>query len=151
MTELSAAIGRVQLEKLDWICAQRRSHAAQIMAAASEGGAAGLSFQRAPAAGQDNRQTLGVLLGAPHAGSGARDRALGELAARGIQAGKLSYALHTLPQFQAEAEALKKSGRSLAHSADIAARGLCVPLFASMSEAQRSAVGAALRALAEAP
>jgi perosamine synthetase len=149
MTELSAAIGRVQMEKLDWICAQRRSHAAHIMAAASEGGAA-LSFQRAPAAGQENRQTLGVLVGAPHAGSSARDRALSELSARGVQAGKLSYALHTLPQFQAEAEALRKSGRSLAESADIAARGLCVPLFPSMSEAQRDAVGAALRALAEA-
>ena len=149
MTELSAAIGRVQLEKLGWICEQRRRHAARILGAVTARGASQLVFQRPPAQGEENRQTLGLLVGRPHAGSAARDRAISELTARGVQAGKLSYALHTLPQFQAEAESARKAGRSLAVSEDIAARGLAAPLFPSMSEAQLGEVSAALSALGE--
>lgn len=149
MTELSAAMGRVQLEKLEAICDARRQHAARIMREVSSlwSGPAAPSFQLAPRKGQENRQTLGMLVGTPHAGSAERDRVIAELGARGVQAGKLSYALHTLPQFAAEAAALQQAGRTLEVSADIAARGLCLPLFPSMSAQQIEQVIEALAAL----
>jgi len=135
MTELAGAIGSAQLPKLRGICERRRVRAKQIMDALP-----GLTFQCAPKGGIDNRQTLGVLVGERGQGSGERERVIAGLIARGVAAGKLSFALHTLPQFQAEARAAKESGRSLLTAQDIAERGLCVPLFQSMSEAQVAAV-----------
>ncbi|HEX6245293.1 MAG TPA: DegT/DnrJ/EryC1/StrS family aminotransferase, partial [Polyangiales bacterium] len=148
MTELAAAVGRVQLEKLSFICEARRRHAARIIAAlAADKSGVALSFQHAPREGQENRQTLGLLVGTPGEGTGRRDRFISELQARGVQAGKLSYALHALPQFAREAAELRAAGRGLPVSEDIAARGLCVPLFPSMSEEQVDQVIDALRAV----
>jgi dTDP-4-amino-4,6-dideoxygalactose transaminase len=65
---------------------------------------------------------------------------------RGVQAGKLSYALHELPQFQAEALAAQHARRSLSSASDIAARGLCLPLFPGMSDNQRDHVIASVAA-----
>jgi perosamine synthetase len=142
MTELAAAIGQVQLEKLAQLCQARRSLAESMIRALPQ-----LTFQRTSAGGLANRQTLGALVGPPHQGSAERDRVLAALAARGVQAGKLSYALHTLPQFAAEAAAAARAGRWLATSADIAARGLCLPLFPGMSEDQRDQVITAVTAV----
>jgi perosamine synthetase len=139
MTELSAAIGSAQLPKLHAICDGRRLRARQIMDALPA-----LSFQRPPAGGRDNRQTLGVLVGAPGAGSGERERVIAGLQARGVAAGRLSFALQTLPQFSAEARAAREAERSLTNALDIAERGLCVPLFPSMSDAQVATVIEAL-------
>jgi dTDP-4-amino-4,6-dideoxygalactose transaminase len=58
----------------------------------------------------------------------------------------LSYALHTLPQFAAEARAAAQAGRALSTSLDIAERGLCVPLFPRMTDSQ---VARVIEALAE--
>jgi perosamine synthetase len=142
LTELQAAIGSVQLSKLEAICEARRRHAGRIMRALPA-----LSFQRAPALGHENRQTLGLVVGEEGRGSAVRDALIEGLIARGVQAGRLSYALHTLPQFADAARAAEKARRTLATSADIAARGLCVPLFPSMSEPQVAAVIDALGAL----
>jgi perosamine synthetase len=139
MTEMSAAIGSVQLAKIEQICAARLRHAQHIMDAAP-----GLAFQRAPEGGRDNRQTLGVLVGEPGQGSAERDRVIAALLERGVQAGRLSYALHTLPQFEAEARAARAAGRTLSVAADVAARGLCVPLFPRMTDAERDQVATAL-------
>jgi perosamine synthetase len=142
MTELSAAVGSAQLPRLRAICDGRRTRAKQIMEALPW-----LSFQRAPAGGIDNRQTLGVLVGERGQGIAERERVVAALIARGVAAGKLSFALHTLPQFQLEARAAEAAGRSLMHALDIAERGLCVPLFPSMSDAQVVAVTEALRSV----
>jgi perosamine synthetase len=142
MTELAAAIGRVQLDKLAGFCEARRVLATHMMAALPE-----LAFQQTPAFGLENRQTLGVVVGPEGAGSGARDRLIAALAERGVQAGKLSYALHELPQFQAEAESARHMRRSLFNASEIASRGLCLPLFPGMSENQRDHVIAAVRAV----
>lgn len=141
LTEQAAAIGSAQVRKLDQICDKRRAHARQIMEALPQ-----LQFQQPPEGGLDNRQTLGILLGEPGQGSAARDAAIVGLGQRGVQAGRLSYALHELPQFADEAEAARRVGHVLDTSSDIAARGLCVPLFPRMSDEQRSTV---IRALAE--
>jgi perosamine synthetase len=135
MTELAAAIGQVQLGKLEAFCAARRDLTASMLSALPQ-----LSVQRAPVGGLENRQTLGVLVGAVGEGSSERDRVIAALAARGVQAGKLSYALHELPQFQAEAEAAREARRFLSVASDLAARGLCLPLFPGMSENQRDHV-----------
>lgn len=142
MTELAAAIGKVQLSKLDVICAERRRHAANIMSELPA-----LSFQRAPARGRENRQTLGVLVGPEGGGSAERDRVIEALLERRVQAGRLSYALHMLPHMAREAEAARAAGRTLEVTADIAARGLCIPLFPSMTKSQASEVTFAMRAV----
>jgi perosamine synthetase len=141
LTEFQAAMGSVQLAKLPELCAARLAHAKRIEAELPE-----LAFQCAPEAGLYNRQTLGVLIGQEGAGSLARERMIAALAARGVQAGRLSYALHTLPQFAHEAAEAERAGRSLFHARDIAERGLALPLFPSMSDAQISGVVSALRA-----
>ncbi len=140
LTELAAAIGQVQLAKLTTMCDARRRLFRGITAALPH-----LTVQQAPEGGEQNQQTLGILVGPPGSGSAQRDQAIEALNARGVQAGKLTYALHTLPQFQAQARAAEQAGRSLANTADIAARGLCAPLFPSMSDAQQAQVVEALR------
>jgi len=144
MTELQGAIGVVQLSKLDALCDARRDLFARYRKALPN-----LTVQEPPEQGQQNAQTFGILVGPAGGGSSTRDRVVAELNARGVQAGKLSYALHTLPQFEAEAEAARRVGRSLEHAADIAARGLCAPLFPGMSEAQHAQVVEALRLVIE--
>jgi perosamine synthetase len=139
MTELSGAMGSAQLAKLAAICAGRRKRAQQIMEALPL-----LTFQQPPSGGQDNRQTLGVLVGPRGQGSRERDRVIAALIERGVAAGKLSFALQTLPQFAAEARAAEQAGRALPNALDIAERGLCVPLFPSMSDAQVETVTSAL-------
>jgi len=145
MTELAGAIGSAQLPKLRAICDGRRAHAQRIMDALP-----GLTFQVPPPGGVDNRQTLGVLVGTPGGGSGERERVMAGLIARGVAAGRLSFALQTLPQFADEARAAERAGRSLDSARDIAERGLCVPLFPSMSDAQVATVIAALADVTEA-
>lgn len=140
MTELQAAIGSVQMGKLDRVCEARRTLARMYEELLPE-----LPFQRAPQGGLANRQTLGVLVGEQNAGSALRDQIISKLAQAGVQAGRLSYALSTLPQFAAEATHANAAGRSLAHSIDIAARGLALPLFPDMTGVQVERVVSALR------
>ncbi len=142
LTEMAAAMGRAQLEKLDALCAARRRLAARVFEAVPS-----LSGQRAPEGSSPNHQTLGVLIGERGAGSAARDAFIEALSQRGVQAGRLSYALHTLPQFAEEAEAARRAQRDLSVSADIAARGLALPLFPGMSEEQLAQLVEALLAV----
>jgi perosamine synthetase len=135
LTELAAAIGSVQLQKLDAIVSARQQLAAHVRASLP-----GLSFQRAPAGGRANEQTLAILVGPPGRGSHARDRAIERLRDGGVQAAALSYALHTLPQF-----ARARAVGSLEVAQDIAERGLALPLFPGMSEAQLQQVIARVR------
>lgn len=131
MTELAAAIGTEQLRKLPALVTARRRLAAQIRAAFPE-----REFQRAALDGEPNLQTLGLLVGEPQAGSAVRDRVIEALREGGVAAGALSYALHRLPQFARAAQAAQAARRSLEHARDIAERGLCLPLFPSMSQSQ---------------
>jgi dTDP-4-amino-4,6-dideoxygalactose transaminase len=85
-------------------------------------------------------------VGAPFGGSAERDRLVSALLEQGVQAGKLSYALHTLPHFAREAGAARALKHALSTSEDIAARGLCLPLFPGMSEDQARRVIAAVSA-----
>jgi perosamine synthetase len=135
MTELAGAIGSEQLKKLARLVAARRRLAAQFAAALP-----GLTLQRAAPSAEPNWQTLGVLVGPEGGGSAARDRVIERLHEGGVQAGALSYALGRLPQLEAAARAASHAGRGLVHARDIAERGMALPLFPSMSDAQLARV-----------
>jgi perosamine synthetase len=141
MTELAAAIGSVQLRKLEALVQDRQRLAARIKAALPSA-----QFQQPPAGGRANQQTLAILVGPAGQGSLARDRAIERLRDGGVQSGALSYALQTLPQFERAARAA--AGRSLEVARDVAARGLAVPLFPGMSEAQLTQLIGCLRGVA---
>jgi perosamine synthetase len=147
LTELAGAIGCVQVGRLDTLVAARRRLALQLRAAFPLA-----SFQRAPSGGVANHQTLGMLVGPVGAGSALRDAVIESLRASGVQSGLLSYALPLLPQLERAANAAARAGRSLSNACDIAARGLALPLFPSMSDAQLAGVIEALgKALAHVP
>ena len=132
LSDLAAAVGVVQMQRFDTIVGARREHAEAIRARL-EGHYA---FQASPAGARPNHQTLGVLL--PE----GRDRgALVKAAAeRGIQLGRLSYAVDTLGQVGPQGEL------PVAHALD--ERGVALPLFPTMTEAERETVIATLEALA---
>lgn len=138
LTDFAAAVGRVQLRKLKALCAERLRLYAQLARAVP-----GLSTQRVPQGGEANRQTLGVLVGEPCAGPEARDAAVAAFAARGVQAGRLSYAVHSLDHMTLEREAAQRAGRSLSVALDVAERGLALPLFPGMTDAMLESVARA--------
>jgi perosamine synthetase len=143
LTELSAAIGKAQLAKLDALVSARQRLAARMRASLPM-----CTFQRAPEAGVANGQTLGLVVGPPHEGSRMRDRVIARLCDDGVGAGLLSYALATLLPLAQATERARERGELLAVSRDVAARGLALPLFPSMTDAQcEQVVTAVMRAL----
>jgi perosamine synthetase len=143
LTEVAAAMGSVQMQRLAGIVSERRALAvryAQALAALPVG------LQRSAPGALPNHQTFGLLLG-PDKTSADRDRVVEALIARGIQAGALSYALHRLPQLAASARAAAGQARSLEASASIATRGFAIPLFPGLDEPDQDKVIAALHAV----
>lgn len=138
MTEMQAAIGVVQLGRLEAITKGRQTRATQIRSQID-----GLSFQRPPAGGIHNLQTLGAMLPA------GTDRAtfVANARARGIECGALSYALHTLPSLQEAGSLAKSRALPLEVSTDLVARGVALPLFAQMTEIDASTVAAVVNDL----
>jgi perosamine synthetase len=137
MSELAAAVGCSQLQRLDEMLAARQQLAARYQAELPM-----LCPQRIPAGARPNYQTFGVVL-PPHS---ARDTVISALRQREIEVGRLSYALHTLPQFAEAAAAAGSSGR-LENSARLAERGLALPLYPGLTEAEQSHVIASLKAV----
>ncbi|MBK8171562.1 MAG: DegT/DnrJ/EryC1/StrS family aminotransferase [Sandaracinaceae bacterium] len=144
MTEVAAAIGLVQLDRLDGMLTQRRHLAARYHAHLKH-----VVFQKAPENALSNWQTFGVLL---PAGKNAddRDRVVAALRTRDVEAGRLSYALHRLAPLQAAAESAKSKARAFTCSEQIVDRGFALPLYASMDdETQDRVINALEHALAE--
>jgi perosamine synthetase len=132
MTEIAAALGLAQISRLDWIVARRR----ELAALYRDGLGDGLAFQRTPAGAQSNYQTLGVILPQGHDRNSVRER----LSARGIEAGLLSFAIHKLGSFAG-------SDVSLPIAEHLAARGIALPLYPQMRDAEVQEVVASLRGL----
>jgi len=130
MTDLAAAIGRAQLDRLPTLLERRQSLAAAYRARLS-----GVQMQRAYPQAIPNAQTLGVLLPEPL----DRDAVVDALRERGIQAGRLSYAIHRLGS-------LPNHGRDqdLPVASKIEDRGLALPLYPELSEEALEAVTRAL-------
>lgn len=140
LTEMAAAMGIVQARKLDQLIAQRRALAERYIAALPA-----LAFQQPPPGSASNYQTMGVLL--PEARGGAqRDALIAKLRERGVEAGRLSYALHRLPHLKTWGDAALTRGRAFPASEAIADRGMAIPLYPGMAQSDQDVVIAALRA-----
>jgi perosamine synthetase len=140
MSELAAAIGVVQLGRLDGMLEQRRQLAAAYTAALAP---LALQVQSAPPGALSNHQTYGVLL-PPQC---SRDAVVQALREQGVESGRLSYALHTLPQFAAAAQQAAAAGRSFPNATALAERGLALPLWPGLSHADQRKVIDSLRAV----
>jgi perosamine synthetase len=138
MSELAAAIGVVQMGRLDAMLEERRSQAARYLQALPA-----LVTQQAAVGLQRNHQTFGVLLPA----GVDRDAVVQQLRGLGVESGRLSYALHTLPQFAAAAAASTRQGRAWPNAAALSERGLALPLWPGLAEADQRKVIAALQSV----
>ncbi|MGB5283240.1 MAG: DegT/DnrJ/EryC1/StrS family aminotransferase [Polyangiales bacterium] len=121
MTEMAAALGLAQLQRLDEILGRRRELAA-LYTSALEGE---LDLQSTPAGAESNYQTFGAIL--PQGFD--RDSVRQKLRKRGVEAGLLSFAIHKLGSFTG-------SDASLPISEHIAARGIALPLYPQMRNAE---------------
>lgn len=134
LTEIQAAIGLAQLVRLPAIIERRRALAERYRSALSAI-ASEIRVQSLPAGASRNEQSFGIVI----PGS-KRDRVIDHLRARGIEAGKLSYALHRIGSLSG-ARALP------APAADaIVEGGLALPLHSGMRETDVDRVLEALRA-----
>lgn len=125
LTEMQAAMGRVQLERLDAILSARRALAERYRAKLPRA----LAPQAVPEGAQRNEQTFGVLLPA-HLDAVARDAVIASMKRDDIESGRLSYALHTLPSLSGA----RRCGELVVASA-IVARGIALPLHGGMRDA----------------
>lgn len=146
LTELAAALGLVQLEKLDAMLTERHAQARRYAEALPE-----LAFQQLAPGATTNHQTLGALLPAGTSVA-ARDAFLAELRFAGVGASFLSYALHRLPQFAAAARQAEAAGRAFPASDDVVDRGVALPCFPGLTDIEQAHVIRAVRtALARLP
>ena len=131
MTELAAALGLAQLDRLDAIIAARRERAARYRDALPM-----LSFQAVPEGARSTYQTLGVRLRTTRTGAAAareRDDVVQALRARGVEAGLLSYALHRVGT-------IPGPHGPLPGTEAVADTGLALPLFPALTERDQRTV-----------
>jgi dTDP-4-amino-4,6-dideoxygalactose transaminase len=145
LSELHAALGVLQMAKLDEMLTRRRRLASAIRDAVA------LAWQGAPEGSTVNHQTLGFVLPTPTAGPfagdrrSARDALVAALREAGVEAGILSYALHRLPQFAALGV---NNVRRFPVADAVVDGGVAVPLHPGMSEDDAGVVIDELKRLA---
>ncbi len=136
LTEMQAAMGLVQLEKLDTILTHRRAIAARYREGL-EG--AGLALQTAPTGSVRNEQTFGAIL-PDMAPPGARDRLIALASDAAVELGRLSYDLTVIASLSASGpHADAPVTRSLV------ARGFALPLHTAMTDEDVERVIATVR------
>lgn len=126
MTDLAAAIGLAQLDRLEAILARRRE-----LAAVYRERLRGVELQQPSPRAEANHQTFGVLL----VDAARRDAVVAGLQERGVQAGRLSYALHRIGSMPGLGD-----DASLPVASRIEDRGLALPLHPLMTDAERDTV-----------
>jgi dTDP-4-amino-4,6-dideoxygalactose transaminase len=137
MTDIQAAIGLVQLRKLDELVTRRRELAARYHELLAD--LPGLSPVRDPAYGTSNFQSFWVLLE-----SGGRDEALAALAAVGVSARRGIMAAHLEPAYKGAGTV------SLPNTERLTRDSLILPLYHDMTDAEQGYVVDVLRAAARA-
>jgi perosamine synthetase len=135
MTDVQAAIGLVQLTRLDAMVARRRELAARYHALL--GDVPGLRMVADPAWGQTNFQSFWVVL--PDDAPVGRDELLEVLARDGITCRRGIMAAHLEPAYA------DRPRVSLPVTEHLTSRSLILPLFHQMTEADHDRVVAALR------
>jgi perosamine synthetase len=120
LTEMQAAMGLVQLEKLDEIVARRQAIGARYDEALRT-----QKTQTATPGSTSNRQTYGLILreGLDPAG------VLSAMRSAGVECGRLSYALHRLPSLKGA-----RRGSALTVTEGLVDRGIALPLHTRMSD-----------------
>lgn len=136
LTEMQAAMGRVQLGRLDSLIEARRRLADRYREKLPRE----LSTQEAPDGAFRNEQTFGVLL-PPET---SREAVIEALARAEIESGRLSYALHVLPSLH-----MARRASALETSSSIVERGIALPLHGGMSLADVDRVASQLVAAIE--
>jgi hypothetical protein len=137
LTEFAGALGVAQMARLSAINEGRRQHAAVIQSALRQAAPA-LTFQAPPPGALPNLQTLGALL--PAGTSVAQRDAFVDACKRlGAQAGLLSYALSNVSSVTDEPGGDRPDGQPWV-AADLVQRGVSLPLFPSMTPAERDQV-----------
>ncbi|MEU5310398.1 DegT/DnrJ/EryC1/StrS family aminotransferase [Streptomyces sp. NPDC021562] len=135
MTDIQAAVGLVQLGKLDAMITRRRELAARYDALLHD--VPGLTPVRDPAYGQSNFQSYWVLLDEDF--PLGRDDLLGALSEAGVSARRGIMAAHLEPAYADHPHG------PLPVTERISRDSLILPLFHTMTEAQQDRVVAALR------
>lgn len=135
MTDIQAAVGLVQLGKLDTMIARRRELAARYDALLRD--IPGLTAVQDPAHGQSNFQSYWVLLDEDF--PVGRDDLLAALADAGVSARRGIMAAHREPAY------VDHPSVPLPVTERISGDSLILPLFHTMTEAQQNRVVAALR------
>lgn len=127
LTEVAAALGLAQLQRLDAIVDERRRLADRYRA-----GLPGLTFQESAPGARANQQTIGALL--PDGTD--RDTVLASLASQGVQAGPLSYALSRVPTVASRALVSSNPVRA----ERIVDTAIALPAYEGMTEGEQSLV-----------
>jgi perosamine synthetase len=142
LSELHAALGVLQMAKLDEMLSRRRALAATMREALA------LAWQSSPEGSTLNHQTLGFVLPTPTSGPyagdrrAARDAVVAALREGGVEAGILSYALHRLPQFAALGV---NNVRRFPVADAVVDGGVALPLHPAMSDDDAGVVIAQVR------
>ena len=123
-------MGLAQLQRLDEIVARRRGLAA-LYRDALDGE---MDLQDTPAGSESNYQTFGVVLPQGHDRNAVREK----MREHGVEAGLLSFAIHKLGSFAG-------SDASLPIAEHLAARGIALPLYPQMRNAEVDEVVRCLR------
>jgi len=125
LTEMQAAMGLVQLEKLDAILVRRRAIAARYREGL-EG--AGLMLQTAPNGSTRNEQTFGAIL-PDTAPPSARDRLIALASEEAVELGRLSYDLTAIASLSASGP-----HADVPVTRGLVARGFALPLHTAMTD-----------------
>jgi dTDP-4-amino-4,6-dideoxygalactose transaminase len=124
MSEIAAAIGLAQLARLDEMIDRRRALAARYRSELS------LEVQLPHEGAESNWQTFGAVL----PGSIDRDVLIAEMRRRGVEIGRLSYALHRLPSLAGH------GGRGFEVSERLDRHGIALPLHPLLTDAEQDTV-----------
>lgn len=138
MTELAAALGLAQLERLEEIVARRRSLAERYRARLAR-----FSLQTPEPTAVSNWQTFGVVLAAG-VDSAQRDAVVERLRRNGVEAGRLSYALHRVGSLAGRCA----GGADFPNADAIARRGLALPMHPLLEEVEQDRVMDAFESVA---
>ena len=130
MTEMAAAMGLAQLNRLNEIVVRRRELAALYRGLLPED----LRLQQTPEGAESNYQTFGLVL--PQGLD--RNAVVATLRERGVEAGLLSFAIHKLGSFAG-------NDQSLPIAEMVARRGIALPLYPQMRNAQVEQVATILK------
>ena len=131
MTNIAAAIGVAQIERLDEVRTRKREIAAFYRGALKD---SGVSFQRARSDLDCSEWLVSLLVPAGL----DRDRVMEYLRTRGVDSRPVFYCAHEMPMYA--------TGQLLPVSQDIASRGISLPSYPDLSDEQLTQVVEALTA-----